>query len=87
MTLEEKQRIQARTRAQERTRAQFSFHSKAYLESSVHSAGKSLERLIELIQPESHWQVLENKSNLISLDHDIKIHINVAPKAGASDPN
>ncbi len=59
MTLEEKQRIQARTRAQERTRAQFSFHSKAYLESSVHSAGKSLERLIELIQPESHWQVLD----------------------------
>jgi ubiquinone/menaquinone biosynthesis C-methylase UbiE len=53
MTLEEKQRIQARTRTQ------FSFHAKAYLESSVHSAGQSLERLMEIIQPESHWHALD----------------------------
>jgi ubiquinone/menaquinone biosynthesis C-methylase UbiE len=57
MTLEEKQLIQARVQA--RNRAQFSFHTKAYLESKVHSAGKSLERLIEVIQPESHWRVLD----------------------------
>jgi ubiquinone/menaquinone biosynthesis C-methylase UbiE len=38
---------------------QFGAHATAYATSAVHAKGASLGRLVELVQPQSHWQVLD----------------------------
>jgi ubiquinone/menaquinone biosynthesis C-methylase UbiE len=38
---------------------QFGAHAAAYATSSVHAKGASLGRLVELVKPERHWQVLD----------------------------
>jgi len=38
---------------------QFGTHAAAYATSSVHAKGASLGRLVELVQPQRHWQMLD----------------------------
>src|SRR5688572_11157475 len=38
---------------------QFGTHAEAYATSRVHAQGASLKRLVELIQPQADWQVLD----------------------------
>lgn len=38
---------------------QFGAHAAAYATSAVHAKGASLGRLIELVEPQSHWQALD----------------------------
>jgi ubiquinone/menaquinone biosynthesis C-methylase UbiE len=38
---------------------QFGAHAAAYATSTVHAKGASLGRLVELVQPQSHWQALD----------------------------
>ena len=38
---------------------QFGAHAAAYVTSTVHAKGASLARLVELVKPEPHWQVLD----------------------------
>ena len=38
---------------------QFGAHAAAYATSSVHAKGASLGRLVELVQPQRHWQALD----------------------------
>jgi len=38
---------------------QFGAHASAYATSAVHAKGASLGRLVELVQPERHWQMLD----------------------------
>ena len=38
---------------------QFGAHAAAYATSAVHARGASLVRLVELVQPQKHWQVLD----------------------------
>lgn len=38
---------------------QFGAHAAAYSTSTVHAKGASLSRLVELIQPQKHWRVLD----------------------------
>ena len=38
---------------------QFGAHAAAYATSSVHAKGASLGRLVELVQPQRHWRVLD----------------------------
>jgi SAM-dependent methyltransferase len=38
---------------------QFGAHAGAYATSAVHAKGASLGRLVELVQPEPHWQALD----------------------------
>src|SRR5512145_420247 len=38
---------------------QFGAHAAAYTTSPVHAKGASLGRLIELVEPQRHWQVLD----------------------------
>jgi ubiquinone/menaquinone biosynthesis C-methylase UbiE len=38
---------------------QFGAHAAAYATSAVHAKGASLGRLVELVQPQSHWQGLD----------------------------
>jgi ubiquinone/menaquinone biosynthesis C-methylase UbiE len=38
---------------------QFGAHAAAYSTSAVHAKGASLGRLVELVQPRSHWQALD----------------------------
>ncbi len=42
-----------------RIQDQFGFHAKEYLESKVHSSGKSLAKIVDIIQPKPHWHVLD----------------------------
>jgi len=44
---------------QARNRGQFADRSEEYLESIVHSKGKSLNRLVDIIMPKPSWQVLD----------------------------
>jgi SAM-dependent methyltransferase len=38
---------------------QFGTHAAAYVSSAVHAKGASLARLVELVRPQKHWQVLD----------------------------
>jgi SAM-dependent methyltransferase len=38
---------------------QFGAHAAAYVTSTVHAKGASLGRLVELVEPEKHWQALD----------------------------
>jgi ubiquinone/menaquinone biosynthesis C-methylase UbiE len=38
---------------------QFGAHASAYAVSKVHAQGASLARLVELVQPQAHWQALD----------------------------
>src|SRR5262245_624565 len=38
---------------------QFGAHASAYATSTVHAKGASLGRLVELVQPQRHWQALD----------------------------
>jgi ubiquinone/menaquinone biosynthesis C-methylase UbiE len=38
---------------------QFGAHASAYATSAVHAKGASLGRLVDLVRPEGHWQVLD----------------------------
>jgi ubiquinone/menaquinone biosynthesis C-methylase UbiE len=38
---------------------QFGAHAAAYATSTVHAKGASLGRLVELVQPQAHWQALD----------------------------
>lgn len=40
-------------------RAQFGANAAAYVNSAVHARGNSLTRLVELVQPQAHWQALD----------------------------
>lgn len=40
-------------------RRQFGAHADAYVQSSDHARGESLERLVELTRPQPHWTVLD----------------------------
>jgi len=40
-------------------REQFGAHASAYASSEIHARGASLVRLVELLQPQSEWQVLD----------------------------
>jgi ubiquinone/menaquinone biosynthesis C-methylase UbiE len=39
--------------------SQFGAHAAAYVTSQVHARGASLGRLVELVQPQKHWQALD----------------------------
>lgn len=39
--------------------AQFGANAAAYVTSAVHARGNSLTRLVELVQPQPHWQALD----------------------------
>jgi ubiquinone/menaquinone biosynthesis C-methylase UbiE len=45
--------------SKELVQKQFGQHAEAYATSRVHAQGASLKRLIELIQPQANWQVLD----------------------------
>lgn len=38
---------------------QYGAHAQAYVTSAVHAKGESLKRLVELVQPQKDWQVLD----------------------------
>jgi ubiquinone/menaquinone biosynthesis C-methylase UbiE len=40
-------------------RRQFGAHAERYVESEWHAKGESLDRLVELAEPQSHWRVLD----------------------------
>jgi ubiquinone/menaquinone biosynthesis C-methylase UbiE len=40
-------------------REQFGAHASAYISSEIHAKGASLARLVELLQPQPEWQVLD----------------------------
>jgi SAM-dependent methyltransferase len=42
-----------------RVEAQFGTHAAAYASSPVHARGASLDRVLELVQPRPHWDVLD----------------------------
>jgi ubiquinone/menaquinone biosynthesis C-methylase UbiE len=45
--------------SKELVQKQFGAHAEAYATSRVHAQGASLKRLVELIQPQADWQVLD----------------------------
>ncbi len=45
--------------SKEQVQAQFGANAAAYATSPVHAKGASLKRLVALVQPQAHWQVLD----------------------------
>ena len=45
--------------SKELVQKQFGEHAEAYATSRVHAQGASLKRLVELIQPQADWRVLD----------------------------
>ena len=45
--------------SKEEVKKQFGAHAAAYATSAVHAKGASLARLVELVQPQADWQVLD----------------------------
>lgn len=45
--------------SKEQVQTQFGANAAAYATSSVHAKGASLKRLVELVQPQAQWQVLD----------------------------